>query len=197
MRWERRGEVLPGSARYRARNNPKGSTLHIRDIRLSDQGEWMCIGNNSIGGDSISFNIFVQIPPQILKPDRKSYVTVAGGELAIDCVASGNPQPKIMWMKSESQEIVTKSNRLFFDGAADEDTGAYLCVAKNDAGEAFREIAVKVQIPPHIKKQPNKREVVVGDSVVLNCNIEVGDPEPVFGFKKKTIPENFLKYSIV
>ena len=73
------------------RNERAGSVMQIRDVRLSDQGQWACIGNNSIGGDSIVFEIFVQVPPQIIRPQHKTFTTILGKELEIECVGKKKP----------------------------------------------------------------------------------------------------------
>ena len=68
-------------------------------------------------------------------------------------LASGNPQPKILWTSQETQEIISKSNKLYFEAVSPSDTGSYICVASNDAGERYLEISIVVQLPPQECRQ--------------------------------------------
>ena len=63
---------------------------------------------------------------------------------------------------------------------------------KNAAKEVYKEIIVKVHIPPRIRKSGrNNRAIVTGDTVTLSCQIVEGDPEPnIIWYKDGTKLEN-------
>ena len=53
-----------------------------------------------------------------------------GDTLEIPCIASGIPEPKMMWINVEDQKIVSKDKNLYIETVRPSDTGAYTCVAK-------------------------------------------------------------------
>ena len=69
-------------------------------------------------------------------PKRGSYVNFdknehkKGDTLEIPCIASGIPEPKMMWINVEDQKIVSKDKNLYIETVRPSDTGAYTCVAK-------------------------------------------------------------------
>ena len=99
--------------------------------------------------------------------------------MEIACIASGMPEPKIVWINTDRDRVVSNGKTLEIESTQPSDTGAYTCVAKNAAAEVYKEIIVKIQIPPRIKKSGRQqRAVITGDSVTLNCHVMEGDPEP-------------------
>ena len=55
-------------------------------------------------------------------------------------------------MDVESSKVVSTSSELFFETTEHQNSGTYICIAKNVAGEAYKEISLQVQLPPRIKK---------------------------------------------
>ena len=53
-----------------------------------------------------------------------------GDTLEIPCIASGIPEPKMMWINVEEQKIISKDKNLYIETVRPSDTGAYTCVAK-------------------------------------------------------------------
>ena len=50
--------------------------------------------------------------------------------MEIPCIASGIPEPKMMWINVEEQKIISKDKNLYIETVRPSDTGAYTCVAK-------------------------------------------------------------------
>ena len=180
IRWERNGRPVSGSARVRALTSNKfdSSILTIRDVSLDDAGNWTCLAENSIGTDKIIMTLEVHSKPEIYKPDESLFVLQSGEDFSVICHSRGIPQPELTWINQETGHVVSQGQILEIENADKSQAGTYLCTAVNEAGAAFKEITVAVQSPPIIKRRPTRHEVVTGNSLILNCDVIGGDPEP-------------------
>ena len=69
----------------------------------------------------------------------ESLVEVSSGEdIILKCQASGNPIPKIKWMKKEKE--VSLENHLKISNSKPIDQGVYECIASNEIGRAIKEM---------------------------------------------------------
>lgn len=78
-------------------------------------------------------------PADMVSPKEFEQVTVR-------CEASGYPQPKITWVKLQTNQKVGSGNTHMFHSIRRQDSGMYKCVANNGVGspaEAF--VRIKVQ----------------------------------------------------
>ncbi|XP_075543760.1 cell adhesion molecule Dscam1-like [Dermacentor variabilis] len=142
-----------------------------------------------------------QLPPRMA--EYRSVVEVEQGERAVlPCLAQGHPPPRHHWFRvvggvvrestvlhsSSSGSVegvipVKVSDRvsllpggtLFLHGTRILDSGKYLCVANNSAGEdrAYTELLVTVPLSAHI--DPPVQVVDVGKSANMSCRV-VGHP---------------------
>ena len=87
-------------------------------------------------------------PPK--RPQHTTYSVIAGEELEIACIASGIPEPKMIWVNIERDQVVSKTHLLRLEQTKASDTGAYICVAKNMAAEVYKQIELAVHQPPKL-----------------------------------------------
>lgn len=101
------------------------------------------------------------IAPTFEKP--LANLEVADGQsLELECVVSGDPEPKVTWMKdgvsltsSESLEVKYKNGvaKVIIGQVSHADAGTYVCQAKNTAGKVDTQCQLKVNsklsIPHH------------------------------------------------
>ena len=74
----------------------------------------------------------------------ESLVEVSSGEdIILKCQASGNPIPKIKWMKKEKE--ISLENHLKISNSKPIDQGVYECIASNEIGRAIKEIKVIIK----------------------------------------------------
>lgn len=92
-------------------------------------------------------------PPKFdtsLSPNRE---VCDGDKLELECVVSGDPEPKVTWLKNN--EVVTSSEilevkykngvaKLIINEVFPEDAGTYVCQAKNTAGKVETQCQLKV-----------------------------------------------------
>ncbi|XP_046656289.1 lachesin-like isoform X2 [Daphnia pulicaria] len=80
--------------------------LHIRQVKESDQGCYMCQINTAIMKKQLGC-IQVQVPPDIVDDRSTSDVTVNEGDnVTLTCTATGKPAPRIVWRREDGQKIV-------------------------------------------------------------------------------------------
>uniref|UniRef100_A0A672MB72 Matrix remodeling associated 5 n=1 Tax=Sinocyclocheilus grahami TaxID=75366 RepID=A0A672MB72_SINGR len=71
-------------------------TLTITSVTEKDEGDYLCVARNKIGDDYVLLKVNVMM--KAAKIDHKSlsdHEVSYGGELKVDCVASGLPNPEI------------------------------------------------------------------------------------------------------
>ncbi|XP_064896695.1 roundabout homolog 4 isoform X2 [Columba livia] len=112
-------------------------------------------------------------------------VATVGQALELDCVPpSGHPEPRVTWKKdgvtldvSGGRYVVTEG-KLRVMPARRSDSGLYVCVAANAAGEReSRGARVAVLEKPTIVRHPSDVVAAGGDTVELGCDAQ-GDPAP-------------------
>uniref|UniRef100_A0AAR5PMB0 Down syndrome cell adhesion molecule-like protein Dscam2 n=1 Tax=Dendroctonus ponderosae TaxID=77166 RepID=A0AAR5PMB0_DENPD len=153
-------------------------TLIIREAKVEDSGKYLCVVNNSVGGESVETVLTVTAP---LKASIEPKVqTVDFGRPAVfTCKFEGNPIKTVSWLKDGSKMEHTDAV-LRIDAVRKEDKGMYQCFIRNDqeSAEATGELKLGGRFePPQIRHAFNEETVQPGNSVFLKC-IASGNPTP-------------------
>ncbi|XP_014396031.1 PREDICTED: LOW QUALITY PROTEIN: peroxidasin homolog, partial [Myotis brandtii] len=126
--------------------------------------------------------------PRITSEPQDADVTL-GNTVFFTCRAEGNPKPEIIWlrnnnelsMKADSRLNLLDDGTLMIQNTRETDQGVYQCMAKNAAGEAkTQEVTLRYfgsPARPTFVIQPQNTEVLVGESVTLECSA-TGHPLP-------------------
>lgn len=74
------------------------------------------------------------------------YLAGPGETARFTCDVGGTPTPRIRWFKDDkkvetSDRFVIAGNSLFIVNAGFEEAGSYKCVARNELGEAVKQVA--------------------------------------------------------
>ncbi|XP_045473862.1 Down syndrome cell adhesion molecule-like protein Dscam2 isoform X48 [Harmonia axyridis] len=153
-------------------------TLIIREAKVEDSGKYLCVVNNSVGGESVETVLTVTAP---LKANIAPNVqTIDFGRPAVfTCNFEGNPIKTIRWLKDghpmDHQEAVLR-----IEAVRKEDKGMYQCFIRNDqeSAEATAELKLGGRFePPQIRQTFNEETVQPGNSVIMKC-IASGIPSP-------------------
>ncbi|XP_036931106.1 roundabout homolog 1 isoform X6 [Acanthopagrus latus] len=167
--------------------------LTITDAERSDMGYYSCQALN-IAGSVITkallevTDVISDRPPPVIRQGPTNQTVAVDGTVALNCMASGNPSPTILWRKDgvlvsthDSRVKQLDTGALQIRYAKLGDTGTYTCIASTPSGEAswkayleVHEFGIPVQPnrptdPNLIPSAPSKPEVtdVTRTSVTL------------------------------
>ncbi|KAM9324527.1 hemicentin-1 [Gastrophryne carolinensis] len=190
--WYKNADILMETTNHRIQN--EGQLLNIRNVQVSDYGEYECVATNVAGQDRKKFVINVYVPPHIQGPQEEHYSGIVQNPLALSCKASGNPTPTLTWLKDGNQiSFPNPVETHFLSGGAImritraqlTDTGNYTCLATNTAGTAQKNFILTIQVPPSITGSgvPNVISAIPSQDVQLMCKTE-GVPVPLIHWLK-------------
>ncbi|KAG7465745.1 hypothetical protein MATL_G00156750 [Megalops atlanticus] len=126
--------------------------------------------------------------PRITSEPQDVDVT-SGNTVYFTCRAEGNPKPQIIWlrnnnalnMRDDSRLNLLEDGTLMIQDTRETDQGVYQCMAKNVAGEVkTSQVTLRylgAPSRPSFVIQPQNTEVLVGESVTLECSA-TGQPHP-------------------
>jgi len=111
-----------------------GGTLIIREAMVEDSGKYLCMVNNSVGGESVETVLTVTAPLSV-EVEPKQQVVDYGRPASFKCNYKGNPVKSISWMKN-GEDIGHSDPVLRINSVKKEDRGMYQCFIRNDQESA-------------------------------------------------------------
>uniref|UniRef100_A0A8C2EM75 Leucine-rich repeats and immunoglobulin-like domains 1 n=1 Tax=Cyprinus carpio TaxID=7962 RepID=A0A8C2EM75_CYPCA len=161
--------------------------LHLRHVTFNHEGRYQCIISNHFGSSySNKARVTVNVLPSFVKTPRD--ITIRTGMKArLECAAEGHPTPQVAWQKDGGTDFPAARERrmrvmpdddvFFIMDVKPEDMGVYSCTAKNTAGMISANVTLTVLETPHLAQEMEDRNVVVGETVALQCKA-LGSPPP-------------------
>ncbi|XP_041055955.1 matrix-remodeling-associated protein 5 isoform X1 [Carcharodon carcharias] len=187
---------------------PNG-TLYIRNLSERDVGSYECVATNVVGvaRRTVSINIQKHSATAKITVSSPQRVDISyGSVLHLDCVAAGDPGPRILWrlpskLLVDSRYSYSKRMKVYSNGTlvvqsvTDKDAGDYLCVARNKMGDDFMVLKVNVMMKPaKIEyKQDAKHKVMYGKDLKVDC-IASGLPDPEISW---SLPDGTMVNSVM
>ncbi|KAM9300364.1 matrix-remodeling-associated protein 5 [Morus bassanus] len=193
-------------------------TLVVHSVTDKDAGDYLCVARNKIGDDYVVLKVNVMMKPaKIEHKNENSHKVKYGGDLKVDCVATGLPNPEISWglpdgsmintfMQSDDsgsrtkRYVVFNNGTLYFNDVGLREEGDYTCYAENQIGKDEMKVRVKVVAEPATIR--NKTYVIInvpyGDVVTVACEAK-GEPTPKVTWLSPTnrpIPTLSDKYQV-
>ncbi|PVD21525.1 hypothetical protein C0Q70_17323 [Pomacea canaliculata] len=197
--WYKDGEELNVSYSDVVSVEASGTELVIRQAGVEDTGLYTCLAANPAGEVAENFQLNVQVPPTILEDDAELRPRVLeNSTLTLACPAIGIPDPEVMWFhngqplstETASHAQLSDDGRvLVISSVLVADTGLYVCVATNEAGEAEKHFDLQVWVPPVINHNQidTKPHVIKGQTATLDCPV-YGIPFPNITWLKDDQP---------
>uniref|UniRef100_A0A4W4HQU9 Ig-like domain-containing protein n=1 Tax=Electrophorus electricus TaxID=8005 RepID=A0A4W4HQU9_ELEEL len=171
-------------------------SLDVRDVKLADAGEYVCMARNAAGDESKVYKLDIDGNPPVINGYYQNRTVLKDtaakySRKMIDCKAEGKPPPKITWIMPGniflsapyfgSRINVHYNGTLEIRNVRPTDTAEFICMAQNDGGEAVMVVQLEVtsQLMRPIFKNPfNERLLTqLGKTTVLNCSAD-GQPPP-------------------
>uniref|UniRef100_A0A3Q4HD81 Obscurin, cytoskeletal calmodulin and titin-interacting RhoGEF b n=1 Tax=Neolamprologus brichardi TaxID=32507 RepID=A0A3Q4HD81_NEOBR len=141
-------------------------------------------------------NLFGGAPRFLTRP--KAFSVCVGKDATLSCTIVGSPTPLITWEKDKLKLTSGGRFKTVEDGDVYrltiydltlEDSGQYMCRAKNSVGEAYAAVTLKVGLPTEMSQKapvfmvkPASARVVLGGDVILSYFLV---PEPKVPFRRK------------
>ncbi|XP_037592361.1 immunoglobulin superfamily member 10 [Cebus imitator] len=168
-------------------------TLYIRNLASSDRGTYECIATSSTGSERRVVMLTMEArvtSPRIEVASQKRTEVNLGDKLLLNCSATGEPKPQIMW-RLPSKAVVDQQHRmgsrihvypngsLFIGSVTEKDSGVYLCVARNKMGDDLILMHVSLRLKPAKidHKQYFRKQVLHGKDFQVDCKAS-GSPKP-------------------
>ncbi|XP_056596341.1 matrix-remodeling-associated protein 5 [Triplophysa dalaica] len=173
---------------------PNG-TLFVRSLVLTDRGRYECSVTNVVGTAQRTIILTVR---KSIKSSRARITfsssqktdVVYGDRLHLGCIASGNPEPRIIWRTPLKKLVdahysydprikVSSNGTLSVVSVTEKDGGEYLCVARNKIGDDFVPFKVSVLTKPAKIEQKTEadKKVMYGGHLKVDC-VASGLPSP-------------------
>ncbi|XP_019342536.2 protein turtle homolog A [Alligator mississippiensis] len=196
IEWVRFGFVLPIFIKfglYSPRVDPEyvgrvriqeGASLRIDLLRTEDQGWYECRvlfldrhNNDDEFQNGTWIHLTVNSPPTFLETPP-AFVEVRDRDpLSLTCRAVGNPQPIIIWKRSDlavesGDKVQVRNGTLRITSAERTSAGAYTCHASSEEGTITHTTRVLVQGPPVIVVPPQNITVNLTQDAFLACQAE-------------------------
>ncbi|XP_030585819.1 LOW QUALITY PROTEIN: contactin-3 [Archocentrus centrarchus] len=173
--WLKNGEQVMADSRVQIENG----AVSISSLNLSDSGMYQCVAENKHGIIYSSAQLMVLAsPPSFSKsPLRALLKARSGSEVTLECKPQASPPAISLWKKGN--EILQRTERITLlpDGTlkianvTKRDAASYTCIAKNQFGTASTTGRLIVTEPTRITMRPTNMEIIVGESIVLPCQI--------------------------
>ncbi|XP_012784766.2 hemicentin-2 [Ochotona princeps] len=163
---------------------PSGS-LRLVQTQAGDSGHYECTASNPAGSASRRYILGVQVPPQV-QPGPRLLKVLAGEALDLNCMAEGQPEPRLSWFKDgASLQGRGPEGSVQFAAVEASDAGRYRCEASNSAGEDVWELELRVLEPPSwgAGETQDLLERVAGENASLPCPAR-GTPQPQVTWRK-------------
>ncbi|KAL2098327.1 hypothetical protein ACEWY4_007534 [Coilia grayii] len=142
-------------------------------------------------------NLFGGAPRFITRP--KAFSLCVGRDASLSCTIVGSPVPAVTWEKDKLQLVAGGRFKTVEDGDVYrltiydltlEDSGQYMCRAKNKVGEAYAAVTLRVGLSeqlvdraPVFMVKPASTRIGLGDNVTFYCRV-AAHPDPNFEWEK-------------
>uniref|UniRef100_A0AAR2KZL8 Contactin 3a, tandem duplicate 2 n=1 Tax=Pygocentrus nattereri TaxID=42514 RepID=A0AAR2KZL8_PYGNA len=165
--WLRNGELLATEDRIQIENG----ALTIASVNLSDAGMYQCVAENKHGIIYFSAELVVlgkssfkppHLPKCLHSPQRFSLVIFCAAPVASCQNIRGWRHHKAVLLPDGTLRIINVTKM---------DGGNYTCLARNQFGTASTTGRLLVTDPTRITQGPVDMEIIVGESIVLPCQI--------------------------
>ncbi|XP_017282445.1 contactin-3 isoform X1 [Kryptolebias marmoratus] len=173
--WLKNGEQVIPEERVQIENG----ALSITTLNLSDSGMYQCVAENKHGSvySSAQLMVLASAPSFSRSPLKTLVKARSGSEVTLECKPQASPPAISLWKKGNeilqrTERITVLSNgTLKITNVTKRDAASYTCIAKNQFGTASTTGRLLITEPTRITMRPTNMEIIVGESIVLPCQI--------------------------
>ncbi|NXD75821.1 TITIN protein, partial [Halcyon senegalensis] len=200
-------ELVTGGPHY-IMTEALASYLELYAVKPTDSGKYTCKVSNVAGSVTRSAVLFVKEPAAFKEKLEPTYLVKKGGYAKLTCEVTGTPEIKITWFKDDrelkesdkySMSFANSIAVLHVTEVETEDSGEYICEAKNDAGKDICSSIVTIKEPPQFLKRIENISSLRGGTVVFQASIKGSLPITVSWLKDndEVIEDSNIKMTFV
>uniref|UniRef100_A0A8R1DU52 Ig-like domain-containing protein n=1 Tax=Caenorhabditis japonica TaxID=281687 RepID=A0A8R1DU52_CAEJA len=155
--------------------------LVLDNVVITDNSEYQCVARNRFGSDFSS-----RVKLQVYEAPNFEFTpldmpVLVGQTAKFLCAAKGTPRPEIKWAFGQGQFPAAEARRLYVTQNDDHlyimnvtvhDQGVYTCHATNSAGQIQASAKMRV-FDNQFHTEPEPQTVAEGDSLIVDCNVDV------------------------
>ncbi|CAG9531886.1 unnamed protein product [Cercopithifilaria johnstoni] len=184
--WTRNNRLIKSDNNSIFLNN--NQTIWINVARKGLDGRYTCTATNKVGQASRDFIIKLTAPPIIDRSGIQEIEVVAGEFVILTCkILNDGGKLSTKWI-IDGQEV--DDRRIEIRNARLSDSGSYVCVVENEAGEARKTYELTVlELPRFLDMTNLNPSIIVGRPLLLDCSV-TGTPRPVVIWTKQ---KKFIK----
>uniref|UniRef100_A0A8C9R9E2 Inactive tyrosine-protein kinase 7 n=1 Tax=Scleropages formosus TaxID=113540 RepID=A0A8C9R9E2_SCLFO len=182
VEWYHNNDLLINKSRYVAFFISSNGTLHITQVKARSVGVYQCVARGPRGR-----NVTLQAQLRLAEIEDMgqplSRVFTVDSLQRVSCrPPRGHPEPEIWWERSGVRlptqgRVHQQGTELVFSPTEDSDSGTYICVARNKAGQREQELTVTVATAPEWVTKPADSYLEEGRPGYLHCHTRA-TPKP-------------------
>ncbi|XP_066533975.1 hemicentin-1 [Hoplias malabaricus] len=183
--WAKRGEPLDMNGGLFSLEDD-GSLLIVSPSG-QESGEFVCTATNAAGYSSRKVQLTVYVRPRLSGGGIEELLDLSvklGDDVTLPCEVQSVPPPIVTWAKDKQlispyspRHIQLTSGSMKITETRLTDSGMYLCVATNIAGNFSQSVRLSILVPPTILAGPRVMKVQAEHSLDLPC-VAQGVPQP-------------------
>ena len=70
------------------------------EVSEDDEGLYKCLAENIVGNDEFSWQVKINIPPEIVQTSPRTSIVLKNEDFALECSAEGKPEPILSWTRN-------------------------------------------------------------------------------------------------
>ncbi|TMS16751.1 Basement membrane-specific heparan sulfate proteoglycan core protein [Larimichthys crocea] len=180
---------------------PDGSVITIANARPVNHGAYRCVASNPFGITHTIVSLIVKESPVATVTPAGPLRVRVGEPINLECQASGEPRPSVSWHRLDSNRKTMLSSPVLMESnavmqilvARPEDSGTYVCTARNNEGTTETKVVVVVEGGSQLPTVPRATVpeplmiMVEGQTATLRCDAH-GFPSPTITWSKLRSP---------
>lgn len=174
IKWIHNGKPI-SAAPHNPRRKVLSNSIIIEKLTRNDTANYGCNATNSLG--YVYKDVYVNVlalPPEITEGPM-DMEAVENKEVELTCKVFGAPKPQVKWVHNGKELTggrysLQKDGNLHIKAVQFDDSGEYICSAKNKFGEAKASAYFTVRRATVITDGPEDYEVKAGTQANFKCN---------------------------